>query len=400
MKIAVVSTYAPKGMRHSNAGGVASYTKNLVSNFQKNADDQFFVFCDRIDHKSDRYEEDGLTVLRCFDKNLKCFFQLFKEIKVVKPDVVHIHQELALFGGIVNAYLLQWFIFFLRARPVVITLHGVVSLQKIDKDFIRGNNSNLPVWLTKFAFYVIYKPLCIWSSKVIVHEECFRQILIKEYGVSGQKIVVIPHGVERLDRIDRAVARERLRISESKHVVLFVGYLTGYKGIDLLIEGFADYAKKDPDAFLVIGAGEHPKLKNDLKYKEEYQRLMEKARSMISKDQYQWFGFIEEKDIQTQYSACDVSIFPYLIHLSSSGPMAISIGYGVPFLASDVFSEFVHDESLCFERTSASMSDRLDDFFHRGLAERVNFKEMRERLLWDAIAQKHIDVFRTYDKKA
>ncbi|MFA5130527.1 MAG: glycosyltransferase [Patescibacteria group bacterium] len=387
MKIVTISTYAPRGTKHANAGGVASYTKNLVTNLPKDLGDELIVLCNKIDGKFESYDEDGLKIIRCFDKNIKCFFELFTQIQKIKPDVIHIHQELSLYGGILNAYLLQWFLLFLRRYKTIITLHGVVSLKQIDREFIKGNNSNLPVWLTKLAFYVIYRPLCVWSKMIIVHEEYFKNILIHEYKVKGDKIIVIHHGVEDLQTIDQNEARLILSIDKDKDVCLFMGYLTGYKGIDFLIEGFAEYSKLNPKAYLIIGAGKHPKLENDRVYLNEYQRLVNKAQTLIPQDMYRWVGFIKEEDIINYYSACDVVLFPYTAAISSSGPMAIAIAYRKPILCSDVFSQ-VFDEKLLYKRDRFMIAKALYDYFLKNKSNILDYiYHLKEERTWKSICQ-------------
>ena len=384
MKIIHISIYPLKNEKHSNAGGVASYSKNLVINIPYQKNDEVFILCNKIDGKYEKYIEDNITVVRCFDKTPKYFFQILKEIKKIKPDVIHIQQELALFGGVITAYLLQWLLFLLKKYKLIITLHGVVFLKKIDKNFIKENNSSLPIWLTKIGFYVVYKPLCVWTKKIIVHEEYFKNILINEYKVKKDKIEVIYHGIEDLECIPSDNACKTLGIDSKKDICLFMGYLTGYKGIDLLINGFSEYCKINKNAFLIIGAGKHPKLKDDEVYLKKYKRLEDKAKNLIPKNQYRWVGFIDECDIINYYSACDVVLAPYTIAMSSSGPLALAIGYEKSFLASDVFSEILPKQTI-FKRTATDLAMKLEEFFNDQERFVDVAGEMKKMRLWGEV---------------
>ena len=392
MKIIHISIYPEKNKKHSRAGGVASYTKNLLARAPYQENDKVFILCNKIDGKYEKYTEDNITVIRCFDKNPKYFFQILKEVKKIKPDVIHIQQELALFGGVLTAYLLQWLLFLLKKYRLIITLHGVVSLRKIDKSFIKENNSNLPVWLTKIAFYIIYKPLCLWSKKIIVHEEYFKNILADEYHIKKDKIEVICHGVEDLKTIDKIVAYNKLGLDEKKDTCLFMGYLTGYKGIDLLIDGFSEYCKLNKNAFLIIGAGKHPKLKDDKNYLKEYKRLEDKAKSLIPENQFRWIGFIDECDIINYYSACDIALAPYTIAMSSSGPLSLAIGYEKPFLASDVFDKILPIGTI-FKKTSEDLSQKLKEFFENQDKFKNEVEEMKMERLWDKVGIKSYKIY-------
>lgn len=397
MKIIIVSIYPVKGERHGETGGVASYTKNLVSCFPQKKDDVIFVLCDKNRGKIDSYRENGVNVVRCFDKNVFFFFQILREIRKIRPDIIHIQQELGLFGNIVTAYLLQWLLFSLKKYKTIITLHGVVSLKKITKDFVKENSSQLPVLLVRLAFFIIYKPICILSKRVIVHEDIFRDILVNEYKIDSRKVSVIPHGVEDLVSIPRDVACKNLSLDQSRDIILFMGYLTGYKGIDFLIDEFSEYTKINPSAFLIIGSGKHPKLKNDLGYQKEYTRLFEKAKSLIPNSQYRWDGFIKEENIQKYFSAADVSIYPYTISMSSSGPMAIAIGYGKPFFASDVFKG-VLDEDFLFPREKGGAMRKIIDFFENRTTHRNKIFKLKKNRIWSVVSKKTYEIYReTYE---
>ena len=361
MKIAHVTLYPPRGGKHVSTSGVASYSKNLVTGLAEDGDQQVVICEKTIDDEN--YREDGIEVHRVFKKDPTFIVKIHTALKQASPDVVHIQQELALFGGIATAYLLQWLVFLWRDRTVI-TLHGVVDPNKIDAAFVKENNSKLPVWLVRLAFKIIYLPLVRWPAKIIVHEEYFKKILIKSYGVRPEKIVVVPHGVEPLQTTDQDDARQELGVPAKANVALFMGYATGYKGLDLLIEGFARYAEQNKNAYLLIGAGKHPKLHDDPTYLKEYARLQQKAALLLPKTQYDWRGFIDEKDITAYYSASDVSLYPYTTAMSSSGPMSLAIGYEKPFLVSSAFTTiFEKYPRLIFERTPEGLSEKLSYFF-------------------------------------
>jgi glycosyltransferase involved in cell wall biosynthesis len=384
MKIAHVTLYPPKGGKHISTSGVASYSKNLITNLAADGDQQT-VICDIIDEAKE-YREDGIVVTRAFTRTPGFVLQVHAALRQARPDVVHIQQELALFGGILTAYLLQWLVFAWR-KKTVITLHGVVDPNAIDANFVKENNSKLPVWLVRLAFRLIYTPLMKWSERVIVHEDYFKEIMVRSYGIEPEKIDVIPHGVEPLQTIPQDEARRQLELSPQADIVLFMGYATGYKGIDLLIEGFAGYAKNHKDAYLLIGAGKHPKLKDDPAYLKEYVRLQKKAADLLNKNQYGWRGFIDEKDITAYYSASDVSLYPYTTAMSSSGPMSFAIGYEKPFLVSTAFEAiFQKYPQLLFERAPASLANKLEYFFeHQAEYEGISLQLKQERS-WEKAA--------------
>ncbi len=394
MKIVHVSTYPNKNEKHSdNTGGVSSYTKNLVTSIPAQTKDEIFVICDKLNNKEEIYIEKNVRIIRAFKKNPTFISNIYLQIKKINPDVIHFQQELNLYGGVLNAYLLQWLIWLVRKRNTIITLHGIVSIKSIDKDFIKSNNSKIPVWLAILAFKIIYRPLCRFSRTIIVHEEYFKDILIKEYKVDKNKISVIHHGVEKFTAIDKKNARKKLNLPAHKKICLFMGFLTGYKGIDLLIEAFSRFSKEYPDTLLIIGAGKHPKLKEDKNYlANEYYRLQNKARLNINKENYIWPGFINENEITLYYSASDISVYPYKIAMSSSGPMAISIGHDRPFIASEAFNH-IFDSSLLFKKNPVALKNKLFDYFTDPRPINYITHKLRAERLWENVGLKTYNIY-------
>lgn len=391
-KLVMISIYPLKGEKHSETGGVASYTHNLVDSLKQQYD--VTVLCDRRGG-IESYEENEIFVRRVFKKNLRFFIDIIQAIKQAKPDIVHIQQELHMYGGVLSALLLNLVIIFGAPKRTALTMHGVVSLKTIDKKFVRDNNSKLPPVIVRLAFRTIFGWLAKYSTTLIVHENEFKKRLVEEYDVSEDKIYVIPHGVEIHDKIDRDEAAQSLGIDASAKNVLYMGYLTGYKGLDLLIEGFSHYLKEYPsdNPFLIIGAGKHPKLKDDSEYlRNSYDRLKQKAADMIPSDKFRWDGFIREEDIGRYFSAADISVYPYTVAMSSSGPMAISIGYGVPFIASDVFEPYLENKSLIFRQNKNSFAEVLRANLHEESAEQYIAKLRTERH-WQAVGEKHAHTY-------
>lgn len=388
MKVAHVTLYPPKGKKHVSGSGVVSYSKNLIAHISMDRS----VVCD-AENSPERYHEDGIDVRRVFRRNPQFIWQVHKELKDINADVVHFQQELSLYGGVVTAYLLQWLVFLHRKRAVI-TLHGVVDPGKVDAQFVHDNNSRLPVWVVALAFRIIYTPLMKWARQVIVHEQYFKDIVVDSYRMREDKVKVIPHGVESVEKSERSVARRHLDLPEDADIALFMGYATGYKGLDLLIEGFAKYATEHPRAYLVIGAGEHPKLHSDPSYQAEYARLQQKAAKLIPMGQYEWRGFIPENKIASYYSACDVSLYPYTTAMSSSGPMSFAIGAEAPFLVSSAFADiFSHASHLVFERTPEALAQKLDDFF----TNQINYLDISSQLkrerVWPAVGKQTMQVY-------
>ncbi len=399
MKIAHISLYPPKWELHCNKSGVAPYTKNLAINISYEKEDKIYIIWD-IDTEKEIYSEDNIEVRKVFSKWNFFYKNILKEIDKIKPDVVHIQQELALYWGILSAITLRFLLKGLQKRniKVVTTFHWIVDVVSIDEEFMKENFSSLPIFMVKFAFRFIFNPLIKYSDEIIVHEELFKKRILEQYTKkSPENIHVVHHWIEDFskNKITKQEAREIQKISQEKKVLLFMGYITGYKWIDLLVEWVEKYKEKYGDDFvLYILWAHHPKLKDDEWYKKEYYRLKEKAEKLLWKnvDWQEWF--VDDKKMAQYYPLSDVVLFPYTRSISSSWPMALAIWYEVPFLASEVFSESIDNSDLLFKKKPYNMAEKLNYFFENQEKYRWIISKMRKERLWIEIWKETYNIYK------
>lgn len=399
MKIAHISLYPPKGQLHCKKSGVAPYTKNLAINMPYDDCDTVFVIGD-VDDAPENYEENGVQVRKIFKKWAFFYKKILQEIDAIRPDVVHIQQELALYGGILSAVNLRFLLFWLKKRniKIVTTFHGIVDIVSIDKEFMKENFSILPIFLVKFAFRFIFNPLIRASDEIIVHEELFKRRILEQYVKKNpENIHVVHHGIEDFSqkKMSKNDAREALRITQNQKILLFMGYVTGYKGIDLLIDWMNEYKQNfDKNFMLFILGAHHPKLKNDEKYKKEYYRLKSLAEEKLAEnvDWQEWF--VDDAKMALYYPLADAVLFPYTRSIASSGPMALAIGYETPFLASDVFSESVSDSRMIFEKNPEKMAEKIHHFFENREQYQNAISAMRAERLWSEIGTQTYAIYK------
>lgn len=398
MKITHISLYPPKWGLHCKKSGVAPYTKNLATNIKYSSDDQVYVIGD-IDFDVENYLENGIEVRKVFKKGNFFYKNILKEIDKIKPDVVHIQQELALYGGIFSAVNLRFLLLWIKKRniKIVTTFHGIVDVVSIDEEFMKENFSILPIPLVKFAFRFIFNPLIKYSDDIIVHEELFKKRILEQYiKKNPDSIHVVHHGIEDFsnNKITKQEARGKIGLTMDDKVLLFMGYVTGYKWLDLLIE-WMDFYKKNfwKDFKLFILGAHHPKLKNDEWYKTEYYRLKNLAEGKLWTNVDWQEGFVDSSKMALYYPLSDVVLFPYTRSISSSGPMALSIGYEIPFLASEVFSESVDNKDLLFEKNPEKMAEKIKEFFENRDKYNITISEIRKSRLWSEIGKQTYNIY-------
>ena len=224
MSIMHVSIFPSKNERHVALGGVAGYERNLVEAISKNNHERQYVLCQRYSNTASCTRDGRFVVLSSFKKGVMFWVPIILLARRINPRVVHIQQEMFMFGGPITSLMLVAIVAILRRYNVIVTIHGVVTFKDITRDFMRINRSLLPAWLTKFVFKLIYSGLCQAAMKVIVHEKAFSDALVDDYYCDRNNIYVVPHGIESAEKMSSTLARKKLFLPETVRIVLFMGY--------------------------------------------------------------------------------------------------------------------------------------------------------------------------------
>ena len=386
-------------MIHSWHGGVSSYSKNLLSSLLKYC--LPVVFAEKLSISGANHY-DNVSIHRCWTKGFRYPFQIFKRLLKEKVDVVHIQHEMYLYGGLVSALVFPLLVALIRLlrRPVIVTMHGVVPLSKVNRFFLKENQIPSNASVMKLGLLFLVKIIINLSTAVIVHEKNLRRILIEEYKCAASKINVVNHGIEEPNAtLASDKAKEKLGF-HSRRVILFFGYITGYKNVSLLIES-AKFLKVDNWVILIAG-GLHPRLIGDGDYVRYVSQLHRRA-SKISEQNILFKGFIPEEEISSYFSAADLIIFPYNICMASSGPLSLAVSYGRPFLVADSFREVIAFDDIVFLNEPKKLAEKIDSFFAnptfriKSLEWVKKFKIGRS---WDEVAKKTFFLYTELIEKA
>ncbi|AKH33213.1 hypothetical protein XF24_00890 [candidate division SR1 bacterium Aalborg_AAW-1] len=386
--IAIISIYPPQATLHgSGASGVGSYTKNLLTNMDEHERKKIVVLCD-YDTEPASYTEDRMMIERC--RQRKGIVQWLQQIirvleKYPHLTTIHIQHEFNMFGSILTVPVFLMLLRILRKYKIVVTYHGVIDTSSIDKEYGKINSlpRYFPPFFLKFAFWFFYAVSSKHIDTAIVHEEYFKKVLMK-YRYRDEQVKVIVHGVEdRNLSISQHDARSKLGIESDKKVLLYFGFLAGYKGVDLLLNTFQtmDYSQYH----LILAGGTPKRTLADPLFRARYEGVDTKAKNMTGITR---MGFVPDEEIETLYAAADVLVIPYLYMLAASGPMALAITYNLPFIVSDVFSPVIVEESMRFEKTPQGLSKCITQFFENPQKIQNIIITMRKERLWKVVSEK------------
>ncbi len=278
--------------------------------------------------------------------------------------------------------------------PVIVTAHnGVLPLKDVDGSFLEENGIEGDPTMLKIGLRTLMRSIVVLSTFVIVHEEGLEQLLLEDYAFPKEKMKVIHHGVESTGaRVSNAEGKKRIGM-EGHKIILFLGYITGYKNLELLIDS-SRYLRTEGWT-IVIAGGQHPRLKGTPEYEEYIVALKDRA-AEISKDNIIFKGFIDPKDLPDYLAASDLLVLPYKICMSASGPLSIAIANNIPVLVSTAFRGVIDIESITFQNDPQALAAKMDDVLSNGMPSEADLyiSEFREARQWRTISMQTYDLYK------
>lgn len=326
IKVAMVSTILPE----------TNYSRFLIESIQSNLKDdvEMLVYTDK-NRKNLEVPLDKIKL--AWSASFLYPFQIFRQIIKDKVDIVHLQHEINMYGGPTTAVLFPLLMLLLRFTKAksVVTIHAVMPKRQITRDFMKAFSRSCFrsfAFLTRYILSFIYQMTLCFPSLVIVHSNYIRSVLISDYKASPDKIIVIPHGVpdKRITEATHSSGGKWTKQIADKKVILSFGYVVKRKDLETLVEAFSRVAKKHIDYFLVIAGGELPYQKG---YISELKSL---AGNKGLKNNIIFTSFIDAKELERLFQLAQFVVLPCKYSISASGPLAITIHYHKPVIATDV----------------------------------------------------------------
>jgi len=203
---------------------------------------------------------------------------------------------------------------------------------------------------------------------------------IRTFDKTGKPVVVSPHPLydHYGDVLTKKEASVRLAMNEEFSYVLFFGFIRHYKGLDLLLEAFADPRLREHKVKLII-AGEF--YENPQPYWELIAKL--KLENNIELRTH----FIPDSEVKNYFSIADIIAQPYR-SATQSGVSQIAYHYEKPMLVTQVggLAEIVPHNKVGYvvDVKPEQIADALVDFFENKRAEEFiqNIKKEKSKYEW------------------
>ncbi len=268
------------------------------------------------------YRGNARGLFRQYVKTIEHVFNMFHFVRLVKkhnPDIIH-------FQWSQLPFIDQRFLKKLKkTAPLVYTIHNSTPLhgEKHSFSFLQKVDSH---FLDYFDSY-------------IAHTKYSKDVTSKRFSVSQKKISIIPHGLLNYNSPKKSSfvsVHKKYGLSGKEKIILLFGGISPYKGLDILIKGFAKIPKslRDETRLLIVG-----RANMDMK------NIYKLVDSLKIGEQIIWdLRFIKENEVPEIFNGCSLVALPYR-HVDQSGVLMTMISYGMPIVASKIggFEELLKD---------------------------------------------------------
>lgn len=273
-------------------------------------------------------------------------------------DIIHAHDWMTYQAGIKAKEI--------SGKPLVIHIHST------EFDRTGGHGLNQYVYdIERMGFHK--------ADHIMAVSNYTKNLLVRHYGVSPEKITVVHNAVEFKDG-------SIPMIKKKDKLVLFLGRITLQKGPDYFLEAAKRVLEKDSDVkFMFAGSG-------DMEH-----AMIEKAAELGISSKVLFAGFLTGDDVSKAYQMADVYVMPSVSEpfgitpleaMRSGTPVIISKQSGVSEVVSHVLKvDFWDVEDIANKILAVVLYRTLnDELTHHGSLE-------VSRLNWDVPAEKCLRVY-------
>jgi len=227
------------------------------------------------------------------------------------------------------------------------------------------------------------------AHKIIVCSEAMRREMQVVFGISAEKVAVIPNGVD-IASLAPYADPPAFPLPQSGKVVAFIGRLVREKGVHLLVEAAGELAGEGADISFIL-AGRGPML----------DELQHRGRELGIADRLYFPGFVDDRGRNAILASADVAVFPSLYE--PFGIVALeAMAAGTPVIVSDTggLAEIVTHEVDGLKVYPGDLSGlvqsikrALSDPEMEAMAKRAREKTARQ-YSWPPIARQTLTVYK------
>ena len=300
-------------------------------------------------------------------------------LNAANVDLVCLQHEYGIFGGKSGNYILE--LLKHLKMPVVTTLHTVLREPNLDQR-------------------VAMHKIAARSERLIVMSQYSSRVLQEVFGVSAEKIDLIPHGIPDLPFEQPDMYKKRFSC-QGKSVLLTFGLLSPNKGFESVIQAMPSILTSHSDTVYLIAGATHPQIRarEGDRYRLELQALAKK----LGVEQQVLFvnRFVSPEEMASLVGSADIYITPYCHEAQAvSGTLAYAMGAGKAIISTPYwYAAEVLDKGrgvlVPFENpaaiATATISLLANDEARQAMRERAYL--YARPMVWKRVAQSYMAAF-------
>jgi len=303
-------------------------------------------------------------------------------VRRLRSDVIHAF----LHEGALIGYPLS----LLDGVPLVFDFQGSLTSEMIDHKFLQPNS------LSHRLLYRLEGVIARLPQAIIANSHHAAELLVSQFGCDRRKIHIVPDCVDSdrfrpgvIDEEERLALRAKFGILPGRKVVVYLGLLAEYQGIDLLLRAAVHLLEARSDIhFLIMG---FPNV-------EHYREM---ARQLGLAEHVTFTGCIPYEEAPSYLALGDVAVAPKISATEGSGKLLNYMAMSLPVVAFDtpVSREYLGEQGVYVPlgdtlALAEALAALLDDP-RRGMA---LGQQLRERAihyyLWPEAGEKILRVYR------
>lgn len=271
-----------------------------------------------------------------------------------------------------------------------------IKIWKIKKVKIVYTVHNILPHDTGNKYYQTYLKVYNICDELICHTQKTANNLKDDFSIDFTKINIIPHGPLFVspDEINQNIARAKLNLPDKK-IVLFLGFLRPYKGVDFLLDSWRILCEKgliDDSLLVIVGEGKET-------YKSSIEKLIDKYK--LQDCTLTRFNFVSAEDVLLYHYAADLVVFPYK-DIDQSGALYTAMATKKPIIATNVggFKEVIINEENgilveyndCIDFSNKIINTMKDKQLSTKMVKN-NISKLNTLYSWSSISQKTLNVY-------
>ncbi len=301
-----------------------------------------------------------------------------------KPDIIHAHlHEGALIGRVLSK---------LTRAPLVFDFQGSLTSEMIDHNFLTPNSPFCKFlrWLETRADHA--------ADAILTSSVHAAKLLVDEYEVPEEQVNPMPDcvnadtfWVDTFSPDEIQALKKDLNLPSNKQVIVYLGVLTPYQGIDILLQAVARLSKRRDDFHLLLMG--YP---GEARYK-----ALSEALGVT--DHVTFTGKIPYDQAPRYLALGDIATAPKVSATEGSGKILNYMAMALPTVAFDkpVSREFLGDNGIyATDVNSEALAAALNQALDLSPEERADIVDyFRQRVIhhysWDRAAERIESIYRT-----